>query len=594
MSYAPSQRWDIERFTPGGPGGAAFVSELDRLKRALEAMVSRTDALPPLDRAPEAWCTAILDLEHLSDQLQQASAAAGCAHASETTSDEAERADVITRDLGGRFDRAWVPVAAALCEADGAAFEALLADERLADVGPRLRHVRAGARLRLARPLQELMTELDREALHGWGALYDSLSGRLEATVALPGETAKPMGIAAVNGLRSHPDEAVRRIAFDASRTAWSAVAPVCAMALTNLTGARQTRYDRAGVDELATSLHDNRVDRETLTAMWAAADAARPALVRYLRRKARLLGKERLDWWDQVAPLPGSDEALDWAGAQRLVVDAFGEYDGALRDFAVRALKERWIEAEQREGKQQGGFCTALPLSRESRIFLTFSGTLDSTLTLAHELGHAWHNEVLFDVPSSRRDVTSSLAETASTFAEAIVRDRALAHAAPETRLSVLDQQLQAGVSFLMNIPARYTFERELFALRREGPLDPETLSARMVAAQRAAYGDALGSWDDLFWASKLHYYISSFGFYNWPYAFGYLFSGAVYQRAIEEGAAFVPTYRELLLRTGHEPSEKIARDVLGEDLTSPAFWTRSIQPLLGQVDEFLAASEA
>jgi oligoendopeptidase F len=210
--------------------------------------------------------------------------------------------------------------------------------------------------------------------------------------------------------------------------------------------------------------------------------------------------------------------------------------------------------------------------------------------MTLAHELGHAFHNLVLAEQPGTRREITSALAETASTFAEATFRDRVLDGTTdPTQRAFMLDQELQAAVAFLMDIPARFRFERRLFTLRRDGVLDPDQLSEEMVACQRAAYGDGLGSYDPLFWCSKLHFYIPEFGFYNWPYTFGYLFSAAVYQRAKAQGPSFMDTLRELLLRTGWQGSEDLAREVLGVDLTDPAFWIGAARPVEQRVEAFL-----
>jgi oligoendopeptidase F len=328
------------------------------------------------------------------------------------------------------------------------------------------------------------------------------------------------------------------------------------------------------------------------LDALWSASDALRPTLSRYLHRKAALVHKPRLDWSDLSAPLPAAGQPpVTWEQAQALVVDSFAEVHPELGAFARQALEARWVDAEARDGKRAGAFCAPFPRSEQSRVFLTWADTLDAALTLAHELGHAFHSHVLFAEPAARRDVTSALAETASTFAEAVLRNAALRHASSDAvRAFVLDQQLQAGTVFLMNIRARFDFERRLFALRRQGAFDPDVLSAEMVACQRAAYDDALGEYDPLFWANKLHFYITRTPFYNWPYTFGYLFSGAVYARAVAEGPSFWPTYTELLRRTGYEDTETLGREVLGEDLTDPGFWERAAAPLLADLEQFLA----
>jgi oligoendopeptidase F len=472
-------------------------------------------------------------------------------------------------------------------------FAAFVARPGLAESRPRLERIRAERHFRLARAEQSLYTELEREALHGWGRLYDLVSGRLEADVTHPDGRSERLAIAVVNAMRGSSDAHVRRAAFDAQQAAWRGVADVCAHTLTQIVGVRQTRYDRLGIDEIAVPTAQNRLRPETLAALWAAADAARPALHAYLRHKAKHHGVERLAWCDYDAPLPTATEVpeaeLSWGDAVDQVVDAFRSFSPELARFARRACDARWVDALARPGRRQGGYCAFLPRTHESRIFLTFHGSVDHAITLAHELGHAWHNEVLEGVSPQRRNLTMSLAESASTFGEAVFR-QGLLDRAPDAahRAAILDQQLGAGVAFLMNIPFRYQLERRLYTLRREGNFLPSVLCAETDRLQREIYGDTISSTDPYFWASKLHFYISSRAFYNWPYTFGYLFSSHLHARAKAEGAAFLPVLTELLRRTGWQQTEDLAAEVLGVDLTDPAFWVEAARPLTEMSAEF------
>ncbi|MBN1420322.1 MAG: hypothetical protein JXP34_16195 [Planctomycetes bacterium] len=586
--------WDLDRIFAGGPGGAAFRDALARSRDALEGLLRRASALGRLDGDGDAWAALFRDLEAASEDLSELCGHSSCAYSERTTSPEARAAYGATEELIALHGRVGVPIKAGLREADDRAMARFVGRPDLRDFAPMVRHLRAAGRLDLDRPLQELLAEIDREALHGWGQLYDLVSGVLKATIEIPGEPPRAVGIAALDPMLSKPDEALRRAAHDAGGRAWGEVRDICAMALTHITGARQTRLDRAGVDEIEPSLVGNRIAKRTLEAMEAAREEAGPILAAYLERKARILGKDRIDWWDQTAPASAGAEApLSWAEACDLVRESFAGFSPDLGALVEKALRDRWIDAEPRDEKRQGAFCADFPRAAESRILMTFSGTLRSALTLAHELGHAYHNEILFRLPPARRRVTSALAETASTFGEAVVRDRVLARADSDAvRIRLLDQQLQAGVAYLMNIPARFRFERALYEMRRRGAFEADALSDRMVACQREAYGGALGSWNPLFWASKLHFYISHFGFYNWPYMFGYLFSSAVYARAREEGPAFAPKYDALLALTGYEETEAIGREIFGEDLAEPAFWRRAVRPLIAAGEAFLDAT--
>jgi oligoendopeptidase F len=312
-----------------------------------------------------------------------------------------------------------------------------------------------------------------------------------------------------------------------------------------------------------------------------------------FLRLKAKCLAKSRLGFEDLMAPLPGGGAALTpWDDARSLVCDAFGASYPALREFAEHAFARRWIDHRPRPNKSPGGFCTSSHRLGESRVFLTYGGTSGDVQTLAHELGHAFHNWLMRDMRSWARSYPMTLAETASTFAEQLVIDAALAspHASPAERASILDRRLQDAEVFLLNIPMRFDFEHELYTRRAAGELSVRELKELMLEAQRRNYGDALAhdQLDPWFWASKLHFYITGTSFYNFPYTFGYLFSMGLCARARSEGAKFLPRYEALLRSTGSAPAEQVARDAMGVDLQAADFWNAAIDLLEADLQEF------
>lgn len=590
---ADAPTWDLEVLIPGGPGGQAFATRRDALRAQMTSLGERIASLGRIADDPDGWAAVLLDLDVLDDDLVELGAYASCAAAADSRSTAARAAEAEADELHLQRRLIDVRLASALDEADDPTFTALIARPDLAPQAPMLRHHRTGRRLRLAPALQALKVETDREALTGWGRLYDQISGDLTAELAVPGAPPRRLGVAEVGAMRAEPDPAVRRAAYEASGRAWRGVSEICAHTLTQIVGARQQHNDRRGVDDLADSLHGNRVDAALLDAMWAAADAARPALVRFLRHKAKVLGKEALDWWDLDAPVGASERRWGWEQATADIASAFGAFHPELAAFADEAVRGRWVDALPREGRRPGGFCTGFPLARQSRIFMTFTGSLDNATTLAHELGHAYHNRVLEGQIASRCALTNALAETASTFAEAVFRDRVLATASdPPFRAFMLDQQLQAAVAFLMDIPHRFQLERRLYELRRQGVLSADQLSDEVVAIQRRCWGDALATWDPMFWCSKLHFYIPETSFYNWPYTFGYLFSSAVYAEAQRSGPAFLDRLKDLLVRTGWQDTAELAREVLGADLRSPAFWEGTVAAIPGWVDAFVSTT--
>jgi oligoendopeptidase F len=335
---------------------------------------------------------------------------------------------------------------------------------------------------------------------------------------------------------------------------------------------------------------------RATLDAMWSAVTARKRVLLKYLAKKAQLLGLDRLAWYDLHAPLPQAaslgERSLSYDRACGQVLETFRGFSSNLGKFAETAMTKKWLEVENRPGKRQGGFCTWFPTARESRIFMTFTNSPDSMSTLAHELGHAYHSHVLKDRPFFLQDYPMNLAETASTFAEAVLNEERLKRAASrDEQLVLLDGMLADAVVYMMNIHARFVFEDRFHLERAAGEVPAARLSELMRSAQQDAYCDGLADdgWNPNFWVSKLHFYISSLPFYNFPYTFGFLLSTGVYALAGEFGDQFAERYERLLLATGSQPTEQAVQSTLGYDLTQPTFWNRSLDVVERRVDQFL-----
>jgi oligoendopeptidase F len=273
-------------------------------------------------------------------------------------------------------------------------------------------------------------------------------------------------------------------------------------------------------------------------------------------------------------------------------VIRTFSSFSPDLGDFARHALSGGWVEAENRSGKRQGAFCTGFAAKKQSRVFMTYTNTHDNVSTLAHELGHAYHSWVLKDQPYFLQDYPMNLAETASTFAEAVLAERRLAESPSRgEKLSILDHMLADAVAYLMNIHARFIFENRFHEERRSGELPGEQISELMLTAQKEAYIDSLAGdgWYPDFWVSKLHFYISGLPFYNFPYTFGYLLSTGLYALSQGTGDRFPDQYRKLLVATGCMETEAAVQSSTGYDLAQNAFWEKSLDVVERRVGQFL-----
>jgi pepF/M3 family oligoendopeptidase len=454
---------------------------------------------------------------------------------------------------------------------------------------------RNAAREKLPPSQEALAGELAVDGYHGWGGLYNTIVSRARFEAAEPDGSTKILSAGQMHNRLSHADRSVREASFAEWEREWGDQAELCSEALNRLGGFRLKLYDKRGWGSvLKEPLAINRMSEATLSAMWDAVSEGKPELVRYLERKAKLLGVPKLDWHDVEAPIGSAGRTVPYDEAAAFIVERFREFSPDLSDFSETAFKDGWIEAEDRPGKRPGGFCTSFPISGETRIFMTYSGTASNISTLAHELGHAYHQHVMNDLPPFAQEYAMNVAETASTFAEMIVGDSAL-QAANDTgeKLALLDDKLQRATAFFMNIHARFLFETRFYEKRRAGMVSHEELSELMEEAQHDAYCGAVGKLHPHFWASKLHFYLTDVPFYNFPYTFGFLFSSGIYALAKQEGPAFAQRYVSLLRDTGRMTVEELAVKHLGVRLDEPGFWRQAVALSSADVRTFLELTE-
>ncbi|MCL6598675.1 MAG: M3 family oligoendopeptidase [Alicyclobacillus macrosporangiidus] len=587
------QTWDLDSLFPGGSRSAEFSAFLDDLARAIDSFTDRTTRLP-VSGGVDDWAESILALQDLRARQRQAAAFTECLTSADTRDERAKGLQSRVTELSGRISAALAAFDAKLSQLDEATWAQLIEDYRVVPVRFHVEERRRRALDKLPPEQEQLIAGLMVDGYHGWSQLYDTIVGGLTITVEDAGTRQTISMGQAANRLLT-PDRAVRDRLFQQWEAAWQSREDLCAQAINHIAGFRLEVYRRRGWDDvLREPLEINRMDRETLETMWAVIAANKAPLVKYLERKAKLFGVPRLSWHDVPAPLGRSTSTVTYEQARQFIVDHFGQFNPEMARFADSCFRDRWIEAEDRPGKQSGAFCTSFPVSRQTRVFMTFSGTTANVSTLAHELGHAYHQHVMRDMPVLMQQYAMNVAETASTFAEAIVSDAAVRAAGDkDERIALLDEKIERAVAMLMNIHARFLFETRFYEERKRGWVPAERLNELMVEAQREAYCDALAEWHPRFWASKLHFYITTTPFYNFPYTFGYLFSAGIYARAQAEGPSFADKYVALLRDTAAMRVEELAHRHLGVDLRQPDFWQSAVDLAVADVDEFLRLTE-
>jgi oligoendopeptidase F len=439
---------------------------------------------------------------------------------------------------------------------------------------------------------EALAAELSLSGGNAFEKLQGTVTSQLSVDFELDGKTEK-MPMPALINLRSHPDEATRHRAYDAENQAWETVKETLAACLNGVKGEANTLNKKRGrKDAIHSSLDAARMDRKTLEAMLAAMKDSFPMFRKYFNAKAKKIGKEKLAWWDVFAPVGKTDKVYSFEEACNFILENFGKFSPDLAAFAKRAFDNNWIDAEQRDGKRGGAFCMEVQGVKESRVLCNFDGSFDQVSTLAHELGHAFHNECAYQAKKTmlQQLTPMTLAETASTMCETIVTEAVLASTQdPQEELAVLEAQIQGAAQVVVDIYARYLFEKEVFERREQSELSADDFNDIMERAQKETYGDGLDEnyLQKFMWTWKPHYYSPGLSFYNYPYAFGLLFATGLYAIYQQRGEAFVEDYKNLLAATGEDTAAKLAKR-FGINITKRKFWDDSLAIIGKHIDRY------
>jgi len=437
-----------------------------------------------------------------------------------------------------------------------------------------------------------LAAEMTLSGGNAFGKLQGTLTSQLSVDFELDGLLQKLPAPALIN-LRSHPDEATRHRGYDAENILWAGVQETLAACMNGVKGEAITLNKKRGrEDAIHESIDISRMDRATLNAMLGAMKDSFPMFRKYFKHKARLLGKEKLAWWDLSAPMGKTDKVYSFEEARDFIVENFNKFSPELGTFARRAFDNNWIDAEQRDGKRGGAFCMGISQVKESRILSNFDGSFDQVSTLAHELGHAFHGECAYQTGKTElQQVTPmTLAETASIMCETIVTEAVLEQVTdPQELLAVLEAQINGAAAVIVDIYSRFLFETEVFEKREKAELSADELNDIMERAQKATFGDGLDEryLQKFMWTWKPHYYSPNLSFYNYPYAFGLLFATGLYAIYKKHGADFVPDYKNLLASTGEERAAELA-DRFGINIRTRKFWADSLAIIGRQIERY------
>ena len=555
----------MKELLAGGGDAVTVLTKYADLDEELETLFDKLSSFASLTLATEASNASAMQL---MDRVMQLSVSAEL--------------------LGSAFSRYLGAMPAEALEA------AIASSDKLQAIAFYLRRSRDAARHNPAPEIEEWLLRMSLDGANAFSTLRDQLDATV--TVDYRGEQ---LPLSAVRGKAEDPDPAVRRDAYLAELASYKKIEIPMAACLNGIKGQGLTMIEAKHFDSiLAESLYDSNMDQQTLDAMWTACRESFPAFRRYLRKKGELLGhKNGLPFYDLFAPLQTGDspaKTYTVEEAHDILLRELGKFTPDMAAFIDHAFKNDWIDLYPREGKGGGAFCAGVPHAEQSRVLTNFTGSLGDVSTLAHELGHAWHNHCMAGLPLCMRHEPMPLAETASIFNETLLANALRQGVEHDQLLALLDTDLQNSTQVVVDIYSRFLFESAVIEGKKTHNLSVDEMKQLMLDAQDQTYGDGLDPEyrHPYMWACKSHYYIPGLGFYNFPYAFGLLFGKGVYAQYLQKGADFVPTYNKLLRSCGSDMVADVAASV-GIDVRSVDFWRASLKTIQEDIDLFIKLAD-
>ena len=577
-------KWNLDILYTGFDT-AEYQNDLKRLEELLPELSRVADSINELSDA-ELITKYIKVNEELSELVEKLAIYANLRYSANTRDTEAA-------SMLGRIMQSMSATAAPAAIIEKAISEiddldkVIKSTPALADFEYMITKIKDSSRYLLSDKEETIMAKMDLSGASAWSDLQSSLTSGVK--VKYDGED---ITLSAVRNLAYSPDAEVRRKAFDAEIACYDSIKEAVAFALNSIKLQVLTECELRGYESpLAKALYQSRMKKETLDALLGAMDEYLPAFRKYMKAKAKALGhKGSLPFYDLFAPMGNSNKVYSVDDAKNYLLGIFAKFDTELHDMVKCAFENGWIDFFPREGKVGGAFDCGVPSAKESRVLTNFDGSFSDVVTLAHELGHSFHDRQVFCHSILNQGYSMPVAETASTFNEVLVMETAIAEATDrDEKLALIESQLMDANQIIVDIYSRFIFEKSVFENRPMEFMDADKMCALMIDAQKKAYGDGLdeNALHPYMWLCKGHYYSGGLSFYNFPYAFGGLFARGLYAKYKQEGPAFVDTYKAMLKATSVSDVEECAK-IAGIDLTDKEFWRQGLKSIADRIDEF------
>jgi len=499
----------------------------------------------------------------------------------ETAKKWVKQSEKLMVDLQIKF----LPVQLAIMNLSESDFAKLISDKEIEQVKFWLSRNQSLKDQMLSREEEIVFEKMKSSGFTDWETLHGELTRSIQVEIKLENRTAF-ISLAEAQAMTKSSSEFERKAAWEGIQKTWKIHEVSAAQALNSLAEWRlneiSLRSKKKKLHFLDQPLHNNRISRESLDVMMTEIQEVLPRVQKSYSQMAKILGKQKLDSWDLLASGPETKEKIPFEQAFDLIEKAFTTVDPELGQFARMMFEKKWIEASESKNKSVGGYCMSFPKSGNPRVFQSYKGSYGGIFTLAHELGHAYHYWVLRKLPLRQAEYPSTLAETASNVGEFALFEYLQSTQGLTSQVTWLF--LEALQGSLVNIPARYDFEKQFYEQRQHGILSAGEIVELQTTVWKKWYGSSLNQIEPYFWANKSHFYFTR-GFYNFPYTVGYLLSQSIYAQRERFGKEFWPRYKALLMDTGIMTCEDLVQKHLGYDLQKPEFWRQGLEKLIAKI---------
>ncbi len=440
---------------------------------------------------------------------------------------------------------------------------------------------------------EEIISKLKNTGSNSWRKLWEQITSSLTAELEIDGKT-QVCPLSVIRNYAYNDSSEIRKKAYEAELSAYKKIELAGSFCINSIKGEVIAISNLKGYKSpLLMTLENSRIDLEILNIMFDSIKKNLVPMQKYFIKKAQILGHDsKLPFYDLFAPL-GENIIFTYEQAKDFIIEHFSAFSEKMGEFAKKAFDCRWIDVLPKKGKVGGAYCEAVHSIKQSRILTNFSGTFNDVITLAHELGHAYHDSCLYNETPLNSFYTMPIAETASTLCENIVTKSALKGASKLQSLLIFDNDISGMTQVIIDIYSRFLFEDEVFNKRKNSFLNSQELCEIMIDAQKKAYGNGLDEkyMNPYMWLCKPHYYDADFNYYNFPYAFGFLLSKGLYKIYTENTSDFRNLYDKMLSLTGKNNINDVVK-LAGIDLYDENFWNGVLNIVISEINEFCEIS--